>query len=1837
MKKLIYILMAVLLPLSLQAESFSSLWKKYHDAQEKDLPKTQMQVLRQIVKKAETEKAYGHLLKAQFALSAVNTQISPDSFAVEKERLVKKAEAAKDPALEAVYASALGKMFSTTGEDQQLADQWYNFSMRNVAELAKHKDAEFEPALVEGADSKIFYNDLLHVIGFEARQYDVLAAYYKAAGNRPAAAICDYYLLKDKYNYDGIVARKSKYLQRVDSLLKEYGDLKEGGLFAVEHYKFISRCEDVTVEDRINYINYALARWGAWPGCNRLRNAQSDLQQPSFNINVGDYMMLPNAIRQLRINSIRNISTLTLNVYRLNVKGNIELDPDDKDDYQKLQKVMLPTPVQTMQRRYVGLAPWQETSDSLSMEGLPVGVYLLEATTDNNNVDPRRTLLHVSNLFVMNEARPDDVIRFVVVNATTGAPVAGANLEVIWSKRWGKNEEMQTLKTDKNGVADCHYEHRRPDQVYAYTDDDKACDKFDIRTNMYLGRREDDRTHLSVFTDRSIYRPGQQVQASALLYSVDNNKLTAEALADKSVTFILRNANGKNIGQQTVSTDGYGTASATFTLPQSGLTGQFVVQARGEGTNAVQTISVEQYKRPTFEVEFESYKGEYHPGDTVTIRGKARSYSGVPVQSAKVSYSVVRAMSRWWAYWGGASEQLLTDTVKTDDDGSFLVRMPMELPANENTKRPGLYNIKVMAQVTDLAGENHSAETSLPLSLKSAFLTIDLPAKAQRDSLRSFTFSRKNVAGEPIDGQVRYRVDEGEWRTAQANKLVTIEKKLPSGTHLMEAICEGDTVQQRFVLFSLSDKKPAEQTHDWYYLSHTQFPADGKPVYLQVGSSDEETHIYYSIYAKNKLVDEGRKTLRGEVHTEKITYKETMGDGLVINMAWVHRGKLYTHVATITRPQPDKKMSLSWKTFRDKLVPGQKEEWTLQVLSPEGKPVEAQLMATLFDKSLNALRPHQWNFAVHFSNSLLNSRWSGGSYSTIGLYSFELFKLLTYNGLQFTTFDNDMFEFASPYSRIYFEHDKMLMATAVAPESAREMGSVMTADVVSEDEITGNASVKHLNAAKRVGKSSEPDDKVNPQSADAPQLRENLQETAFFFPTLTTDDKGVATIKFTLPESVTTWHFMGLAHNKAMDYGMLEADAVAQKTVMVQPNLPRFLRSSDKATISARISNTSEKAVSGTARLQLLDPETEKIVAEWSKNFSAEAQKTVVVTYDVDARQLGRQSKSQTLFVARIVAEGRGFSDGEQHYLPLLPSRELITTTLPFSQEGAGTKTIDLAKLFPTSDKQNRLTVEYTNHPAWLVIQAMPTLANPYEKDAVSLASAIYANTIGQLLLNSDPIVGRTIKLWQQEQGQETSLTSQLEKNQELKNLVLDETPWVAEAVKETEQKHLLAEFLDDNTIAYRLKTFSEKLKELQNANGSFSWWPGMEGNPYMTVSVAETLTRLGVMTGRQTYADMLDKAYKYLDKKIAEEVSMLKTYKKEDRSAPSEFACSYLYASALYGRKQTSDMKYLVDLLEKMPTALTIYGKAGSAIILAQYGRTVKAREYLQSLNEYAVYKDDMGRYYDTPRARYSWASYKIPTQVMAIEALKALSPDDTKTISDMQRWLLHEKRTTAWSTAIDATDAVYAFLTNAQGKVDMSKLTSGQLSTLKIDNQAIEMPEATAGLGYVKTAVQPAEGKTFTAEKTSAGTSWGALYAQSWQTSTDVDDAVAGLKVTREVIGVDGKTATALHVGDKVRVRITIEAERDYDFVQVEDKRAACLEPAEQLSGYRWGYYCAPQDNATRYYFNHMAKGKHVVETTYYVDREGQYTSGICTVQCAYSPEYSGRCAAKTLQVMP
>jgi len=1851
-KKIATIILSCIMPMNfLFGQTYSNLWKQVEEAQERDLPQTELQVLKKIAQKAEKERAYGQLLKASLMQARVQTVVSPDSLKPAVERLQLKVETIKEVPLQAVYYAVLGRIYKSNTEIsddwRSISDDYYQKAMAHPAELAAVKADDYQPFVVKGRDSRIYNDDLLSLIGHEINQYRPMHDYYMTTQNRRAQLMSGLYLLlQDEPDEDSKLS-ESSYIGRLDSLANAYADLEECGEVACERYNYMSDHTDATAEQKIAYIDEALTRWGSWQRMNELRNSRSWLTAPQFFVGLEHKVWIPNREQGLRLWDLRSIDQVTINIYKVKVDGDTSLNPDNKEDYKKLKPLLTLLPELTQTRTFSGKKEYELYEDSLQMGGLPVGVYMMEVES-LPKTEVSRTLFFISDVRVLVQALPnnhDNQLRYVAVNATTGRPIAGAKIRLM--RRWGyhgeKDKTLSTLITDSKGEAVYQCKNQeRPNDVFVTTESDRTCPSL----NAYGGFSyyENERTHneMAIYTDRAIYRPGQTVNVAAILYKVDNG-FEQEVRAGQQVNAELRDANYKVVEEKLLVTDEYGTVSTQFTLPTSALTGRFTIHIDDHS----QTIRVEEYKRPTFQVEFPKVEQDYKDGDTLTVKATARSYSGVPVQGGCVKYKVERRMAYWWMsyyhYWQGGymgnglqSEEVFSGEAITADDGTFEVRMPMILP---KSKHPLFYHFVVTADVTDQAGETHQGQLSLPLGNRKSALTADLPEKVLAEEMPQLKLHVLNAAGNHVSATVRYQIDGGKWQSVQSNTSVALPK-LKSGRHELKAEYEGETLERSFVVFSLDDKRPATETDDWFYVSDSQFPNDGKPVTLQVGSSDD-VHIVYTLVAGNTIIEQGAVDKKNELVNRKLTYQPEYGNGLTLSFAWVRNGKTYHHETQIRRPLPDKTLKMRWETFRDRLTPGQQEEWTLLIENSQSLNLKPQLLATLYDKSLDQIVAHNWTLQPVTWLPMASLRWIFSDWGGAGCEGHQRENSLNVKELDFSRFDSDCFPYYWMGRRAVRVRGNgpLLMAKSASVNAMGDMALAEVAVGAQKARMTDTA----IGAFDVAGDADEESQSSTTNSDDATspevQMRENLQETAFFYPQLLADSTGRVSLKFTLPESLTTWRFMGIAHTKDMMCGYIDGETVAQKDVMIQPNVPRFLRMGDQGTISARIFNMTEQVKNGTTRLQLLDPETEEVVYDEQQPSQLEANGTSAVMFNVPCSKFN----GKTLLVCKMMVSGETFSDGEQHYLPILPDRERVTVTVPFTQNEAGTKTIDLSKLIPEDSQSGKLTVEYTNNPAWLMIQALPTIAHPHDNCAVCQAASLYANSLGKYILDQNPTAKHVFEMWKRESGHETSMMSQLEKDQELKELLLNETPWVMDADREAEQKQRLADFFDENLMRQRLESAVDNVKKLQRADGSWSWWEGMPGSFYMTVSISEMLVRLNQMTGtKDNTRALLDNAFKFMNKEILELVAEMKKQERlrvgasagmkkgVKQTFPTFKALQYLYLSTLDGRKQPVNVQqaqtYLKNLLKKDVKSQSIYEKAMSAIVL-------NSPLYIKSLKEYTVYKEEMGRYYDTPRAGYSWRDYRIPTQVAAIEAIQRLTPNDTKTIEEMQRWLLQEKRTQAWDTPLNSIDAIYAFLHSRTPALQRSSTPA-----LSIDGNLLDTSDATAGVGYVKTSQSYTGQKSFTAKKTSQGTSWGAVYAQFMQPVADIKAQSSGISVKRELLSAEANSTpytlnSKLKVGSRIKVRITIEADRDYDFVQVVDKRAACMEPVNQLSGYRRGYYCSPKDNATNYYFDTLSKGKHVIETEYYVDREGEYGTGTCTVQCAYAPEFHGLAPGVTL----
>ena len=1878
------LIIAVFALMQAAAQTYDNLWKQAEIIAQKDQPRSEIAVMKKIIAKASAAKDYGQLLAAEMRQTTLWREISPDSLTPHVKRMEAEVLKVKDPALKAVRYAVLGKVYRDSPygievdevaldpSDDVSLDQSASSSLsqRNVnlkksreffkkaleqpELLAEHTSTEYVPLTQKGVDGSSFNNDLLHLIGFEAdskESYLLMYTYYNKVGNRGAACLCAYKLI-EKYSQDDVrEVKKSKYLHTIDSLIHVYQDIPEAGELAVEHFRFMEGATDAKPQDKLNYINYALSRWGGWSRMNVLRNAQKRLTEPMFQVQDMPLVLRPSEKKWVHLN-VRNLQNLNIRLSRLNITADNEYDAQNEATYKMLLKKTTKLHQKDFSRNYYGRPDYETVKDSIEIGGnLPLGAYLMEVTSDNTGIAPQRKLFYVSNLAVMIQQLPDDKHRYVVVNATDGQPIAGAKIELYdqwydFNTKKDKRTVHARLTTDENGEA---YFKNVDGNILISTNNDK----FTPAKGIYLSRdryyeKKDNETKYQVYTDRALYRPGQNVHVTAIDF-VNMKGIDAKVPVGRDeLDFRLCNASWKEVEMKKAKVDEYGTASVDFELPKEGQTGMYHVSVNDQVNRF---FRVEEYKRPTFEITFPKVNEKYNWGDTVVVKATAKTYSGVPVQGAKVEYQVTRRNQLWWWGAGSAGQLVKTDSCVTREDGTFDVEIPLEASLSGKDEADmsdfmriaRFFNFEVSAIVTDISGESHEGVMSLPLGTKPTILTVNLPKRIETDSLKMVTFAYRNASGMPISSRLKYRIDEGEWKDAEANAPVSIKEYASSassslvwksGVHQLEAICGQDTLQQKFTLFSMKDTHPVEPTTEWYYQTAKTFPRDGKPVYIQVGSSENGAHIVYSIIAGNKLLEKGAWELGDSIVTLPFTYKEEYASGIVLNYSFVKQGKCYTRMMSIARPLPEKKLNIAWKTFRNRLTPGQKEEWTLKITTPDGKPAKAQLMSVLYDKSLDQIAPHSWNLSLGFYQSLPNCYWKHNlSFRSLYLNGVYPTKYYDERGLDVDKFDGK-----------YFSYYAYMQAMELSKLERSSGGTVEAVRVQKDELVLEEAKVMKIRGSNmtRVAAAAPSGNKVfdvveeMPQFAggsgsdagqflDKVQVRENMNETAFFYPALESDNNGNVAIRFTLPESVTTWKFMGLAHDKEMRNGLLVDEAVAQKTVMVQPNMPRFLREGDRSTIVVKLFNTSDKKVSGNARMQILDPETNKVVWQKTQNYSIDAEGSATISFDV-------QGLKEGVYINKVVAAGNGYSDGEQHYLPVLSNRELVVNTLPITLHQKGEQNFDLSKLFLNKEGKQakgaedaKVTIEYTNNPSWLMVKALPAISNPTEEDALSLMAAIYANTVSRH-------VQKTLNVNAKDIDDASGLTSA------------------------------------SDTLEKKVNKYVALLKKLQNKDGSFSWWKGMSGSRYMTTAVAEMMVRLNAIVGRQSStASMLSGAIDYLRQQTAREVKAMKedeakaaqkaarNGKKGEayQATPSEVALHYLYIVAMDGTcvklkaPALNDMDYLLGKLKKMTRSLTIYGKAKAAVILALNYDYKTAADYLKSMEEYSVYREDMGRYYDTRKAYYSWRNYKIPTEVAAIEALQALDAQSIaaissasfaiskqQTIEEMQRWLLMSKRTQVWDTPVNTVDAVYAFMKGNESNWNRK----AENAVLKLDGKLLPMAQDSTTLGYVK-AERPGKASRLSIQKKSDYTSWGAVYAEFKQPVSEIGSMESGIKIRRVIVPAEseGKGKAQAKVGEKVKVTLIITADRDYDFVQITDKRAACLEPVNQLSGYQWGMGCyvSPGDNTTNFYFDRLPKGKHVVEMEYYVDRKGDYQSGSCTAKCTYSPEFGGRTEAYEMKI--
>ena len=1393
---------------------------------------------------------------------------------------------------------------------------------------------------------------------------------------------------------------------------------------------------------------------------------------------------------------------------------------------------------------------------------------------------------------------------------------------------------------------------------------------FTSRTSSYWidnMRRSDPKTQVSLFTDRSMYRPGQTVYFKGIAYLA--NKSKQEVVQSQLFEVNLFNANGEKIATKKVISNDFGSFADSFILPDKGLNGAYRLESAGSSIN----VWVEEYKRPTFEVKLEKPKDEVRFDEKVAIQGNVEAFAGYKINDATVKYRVVRRIHRF-CWWINQPEKIVaTGITQSDADGNFVVDF---IPKKENTneivplwRNEGnriAYMYSIYADVTDPKGETQQGEQEISVGDQSLFIIADVPEEMDKSKPFQLDIATQTLNGENVDSEINYSIirlqdseefyenidNNTQWKESETiltgkfnskDKFTVDLKKYPSGLYKIvfkTADNRGNEVktESRFILYDENDKRPPVKMYTWLLPVKTEV-AVGEKAKINFGTSLKNGYVLYEVMNGTQILERKWMEMNDEIRTFEIPFLESYGAGISVQFTFVRDEKLFSQKVNITKKVVEKKLTPTLSVFRDKLKPGEKAEWTITVPEVEKLHQSAEVLAGMYDASLDVLRPHSWNFYPVYREEILYSpTWSVKGFDTNQDYtSIPAGK------------DRDVYVFQLDEFNWFGLN---LGGKNEYPIRIRGLTSIKAE--LQEDVVFNVADVQTLNEIDtKVAKTGAIS---NIESGKAPAIRTNFNETAFFYPQLRTDEKGNVKFSFTAPESLTKWHLKMLAHTQNLYFGQNEAFAVTQKELMVQLNLPRFVRRSDRLTLAASVVNLTDSALSPTVRLEIINPvnnQTIPLISSDNKTITLQSKETKSVEWELP------ELKNYDLVIAKVTAQTNRFSDGEQKYLPVLPDKVLVTESQTMTLRAGQKRTFtfeNFVKNFKNVDTKN-FTVEYAGNPAWYAVQALPSVAEPTSDNAIDYLTAYYANTLAGYIANANPQLKSTFEKWKN--VDKNALLSNLEKNQELKNMILDETPWVAEAKDETEQKRRIGLLFDLNQQQYQIENYRTKLLKLQTSNGGFAWFDGLPENRYITQEILLNWARLFKMTKKDIASDSIvfesaKRALKYLDTEIAKDFFELKKRDKEyqKHQTINNLQLFYLHMRSEYRQIPLSEdakeaVKYYTDQSEKYWHDWTLYGKAMMAIVAYRNGRTNVADEILASIRENAMKSDELGMYWAKNVGSCWWYERPIATQTAIMEAFGEIRKS-TGDIDEMKIWLLKQKQTQRWDTPISTLDGIYALLNygtdwlSNQGDVEIS------LGNVKLNTQKVE-----AGTAYLKESIpvetlKPDMGKITVQSKSTSGISWGAAYWQYFEDADKVKSQGNELKVSKnlfvERISNQGKTMlpinqTTLKKGDKVITRLVVTTDRDLEFVALKDLRAACFEPVNQLSGCAWKegvvYYQTTKDASTQFFFQYLPKGTYVFEYELWANNTGTFSSGSADVQCQYAPEFNAHSSGEKLVV--
>ena len=1553
-------------------------------------------------------------------------------------------------------------------------------------------------------------------------------------------------------------------------------------------------------------------------------------------------------------------------------------------------------------------------SVEIPIAGLPLGHYVLLTTTEKAFREKMETVqfatFSVSTLGYILRGNNQPVQTLFVTNRITGEPVKNADVAVVGETTLVAIKGRNSSKTNADGRVEV-VAKAMPQQNRVYYLIAAGTDTLLTQPQYIYGNGDDQpdpesQTYAKLFTDRAIYRPGQPIYVKGLLYEGKTNQFAV--VAGRIVDVELQDQNGEQVGKQTLKTNEFGTFTANFTAPVGRLTGIMTLQTPFGSSG----IRVEEYKRPTFEVKAKPIRQAFKLGQTVKLTAEAKTFSGAVVDGADVRYRVVRKLRPRWDWWyrGGGPRatnqaEIASGNAQTDGQGNVSVSFTATPDPGKSRQETTIFDFEVTIDVTDRAGETRSTTQTLRIGYSALQLTLAIPAQIDVDKPAPFPVRVTNQAGEKVSATGKllvYRLQPParplrtrlwnrpdrqflsraefeklfptdlyanenyprSWPKSELVQQATIKTQIDSlikpdisrytpGEYVAELTVTdstGETAKEQAFFAVVNDKQPTASARPDNWLQVRKATAEpGEEAVFWVGNG-LAAWVLMTVEENGKVVRQEWLKTSGKPRRVTLPVTEKQRGGFAVHFAMVQNGRLYQKSQLVTVPFSNKQLTIETKTFRTKLKPGEREEWTLTIGGLDKKP--AELVATLYDASLDVFGQLDWPTAIYQAYSPTFYGWQSESFS--GHVSNTLF--YTYRpGPPYPTRHYDRLGLPVALQRMYYQgYNRRQVTGAVSKRGGNAEMAVAAAPM--QDAFASDAA---LNEVVVVGYGENKSTKVPEPNPATVNPRRNFNETAFFLPQLKTDEQGRAVLKFTMPEALTRWRLLAFAHTKDLKTGTLEREIITQKELMITANAPRFLREGDTIRLTARVNNLTDKPLSVVASLALMDALTGEPINQ--KLVKANLQTSVTV-----AAGLG-QVVGWTLVIpagletvtCRLTAQSGNFTDGEEFTIPVLPNRMLITDTKPFWVNGKDKKEFrlgELANLNPELPAQHeRLTVEVTSNPAWYALQSLPYLMEYRYECAEQLFSRLYANSLATYIVNSKPAFKQVIAEWQKAPPR-----SPLQSNEELKAITLENSPWLADARSETERQARLGQLLDANRMETEQVQAFEKLRQLQTESGGFQWFGGMEPNLPMTLHILGGfghLQKLGRSAGAVPFSadmqaklsDMQTNAIRYVDAQMKQWVEV---QKKAKVAGIWDFsATQYLYARSFYMDTplDKSVLTYLKQRVADTWLKQSLQGQALCAMALHRLGDDKTATDILKSLSERARKSEEMGMYWPDNQSGLYWYQTPIETQAYLIEAFDEIKPDRA-TVDDMKRWLIRQKQTQSWSSTKATTEAVYALLLRGS-----DWLSTGVTTQVSVGGQSIEsrVTKTETITGYQKVTYAAAEIKpemgVIQVAKTADGPAWGAMYWQHFEPLDRVMPGSTGLSVQKTLyvqhdspggpVITPVASSTSLKPGDLIKVRLVLRTDRTMEYVHLKDSRASGFEPVAALSGYKYqnglGYYESPRDASTDFFMSYLPVGTHIFEYDLRVAQTGDFSAGVATVQCFYAPEFSAHSAGERVRV--